>query len=157
LLHAERVQCVAADRTQRTHVGISHAVKQANRQADETPGESLMHAQAAGLAIAAQARADYEILLACGDGGDDGRKVGRIVAAIVAHEWDHWALRRSAARADETGRAVSGTRLDHHVSAGFPCPRHRLVTTAAVDDNDLVDGITRNGAKDAADCLAFIE
>src|SRR5262249_40884227 len=58
LWQAERLDRVGGDRPHGSHVGVWHAVEKSNCQADATPGESLMRAHAAALAIAAQAGAD---------------------------------------------------------------------------------------------------
>src|SRR5262245_56826962 len=110
-----------------------------------------MRAHAASLAIAAPGGADDEILRARGDGGEDACETDRVVAAVAIHERDHSAPACGAASAGETRRVISATRLDHVLRAGFVCPRHRLVATAPVDDNHLVDDVPRNRTDHAAD------
>src|SRR5262249_37405656 len=155
--HAERLQRVAPDRAQRTHVRVLDAVKQANGRADDVPRNNLVHPQAAGLTSSAQAGADDEIVAAREDGRNDRIEILRIVAAVAVHERDYLARWCCAARAGETCSAISGTRLDKDAGAGLTCPRHRVVAAAAIDDDDLVDDVAGSSAYDVADRLAFVE
>ena len=62
LAHVEREQRVAADGAERAHVRVAHAIQQPHAVAGGETGADLVPGDAAGLALAAHARADHEVV-----------------------------------------------------------------------------------------------
>ncbi len=153
--HAEPFQHIAADRPQRAHVRIVHAVERAHEEAGDTAGDELVHAHAALLAHAPGAGADDEILLAGEDRSDQPGNFGGIVAAVAVDEGHHRALRRT--NPGDARRTVTRPRLDDDARAGGPGPGGGLVGAAAVDHNDFADDVARDRAHHIADRVRLVE
>src|SRR4029077_1763913 len=78
---------VAPDRTQGAHVRITHAVKKSHAPTGDPPGRELVPGDASGLAIAAGARRDDEIVTAGPDGLDQPADAVGIVGAVAVPEY----------------------------------------------------------------------
>src|SRR2546430_3737624 len=85
LAHSELEQRIAPDRTKRAHVRIACTVKEPHGPTRQAPRRELMPGDASGLAIAARARSDYEIIAAGPDRLGKARVAFRPVTAATAH------------------------------------------------------------------------
>ena len=123
LAHAEREQRVAADRAERAHVGVAHAVEQPHAEPGEKARRELVPRHAAGLARAAQPRADDEVASAGADRRDERGDARGIVGAVAVHEDENVGVVRRH-RGGEAGAAIAAADVEH-LGAGVPRPRAR--------------------------------
>src|ERR1700720_1708690 len=115
--HAQAHQHIAPDRPEWAHIGVTHAIKQAQRRADHSPGEKLVSGHAARLSFAADARADYEIAEALGDRLDKARDQLGAITAVAIEKHDDVAILGSLG-AGPTGPAIAALAQAHDSGAG---------------------------------------
>src|SRR5262249_48031882 len=127
-------QGLSPDRAQRAHIRILHAVKKPHAPTGEAPGGELMPADTAGLAIAARARSDHEIVAAGPDGLDQPGNAARLVGPVPVHEDDDLST-LGCHRRHEACSAIAGPRIDHLRACGFR-PHCGSIATAAVGHDD---------------------
>jgi hypothetical protein len=155
LAHAEPEQRVAADGTERAHVGIAHAVEQPRQNTGDAAGDKLVPGHAARLARAAGARSNDEVIGAGADRRDQARDGGRIVGAVAVHEDDDVAGKRCL-RAFETGQAIAATDRDD-LGARATCFLRSAVAAAAIGHDDASDDVARDLRDDGRDRFRFVE
>ena len=95
-----------------------------------------------GLALAAGARGDDEVVSAGADRRDQRRDGGRIVGAVAVHEDDDVAG-IGCLRAFEAGQAIAAADRDH-LGARAARFLRSAVAAAAVDHDDAADDVARN-------------
>src|SRR5262249_14584062 len=93
-----------------------------------------MPADAAGLAIAARARSDHEIVAAGLDGPDQPGDAARIVGAIAVHEDDDLSI-LGCHRRHEARPAITGPRIDHLRPCRFRTHRGGIAAAAVSHDD----------------------
>ena len=103
-----------------------------------------MPGDAAGLTLAAHARADHEVVLAGPDRRDQRGDARRVVGAVAVHEHHDVGIDR-VDRCHQAGAAVAAAGVDHVGTGGkrlVPGP----VGAAAIGNDDLIDHVARDRA-----------
>ena len=132
-----------------------HAVKHPDQAADDNAGENLMACHAGGLALAACARTDDEVIAAGTKRGDHVLDRARIVGAVAIHE--HQDIRIAGSLS--AGQARAPVTWAHSDDFGAGAARYlgRAVGRATVGNDDVVNKIARQCRNDRTDGLRFVE
>lgn len=83
--HCKLLKRAASDCPERTHVRVTHALENAQQQSYESPCKNLAGEHGSGLAIAAQTRANDEVLFASGDGRNQPLKPADFIRSVAVH------------------------------------------------------------------------
>ena len=154
--HVELLERGAADGAEGTHVGVADALEEAQEEADEVAGEDLAGEHGAGLATAADARAEDEVGLVVGDGLDERGQAGDEVGPVAIHVDEDVGGGVGGERAGEAGGAIAAGGLDDAGSGGAG-DLGGAVGRAVVDDEALAEEGPGHLRDDVADGLGFVE
>src|SRR5262249_19597713 len=133
-----------------------NAVEQTYQHARAVAGRDLQRVHAAGLALAARACTEDEVVGAGDDWLEQQRHELGTVAAVTVDEYDDGAVPRST-RTRCTGAAIAALPFDEYLRARIPRALDGAIIAAAVDDDDLIDCGARDGADHLPDRLFLVE
>src|SRR5258708_38087694 len=115
-----------------------------------------MRSHASGLSLAASARTDRKIVLALDNRRDETRDQFRAIAAVAVEKHDDVVI-LGGLGASPAGPPVAALAQDYHVGAGRLRPLDGAISARTVDDDNLIDDVTRHGGDHTSDRLLLVE
>src|SRR5262249_19840914 len=139
---------IAADRTQRAHIGVARSVDEPDQRPDDAAGKELMPGHAARLALAARARRNDEIAVTGRNRRDQGGDGAWIVGAVAGQVREEVGVGGVGAGKPRASIAVPDR---DPLRARLSRALARAVAAAAVGDNNAIDNVARQRGDDRAD------